>query len=68
MEFKKKGHERQYLFNDEVKDKIENASATVKKIDPPTVASREALEEVKKELEECIQLISQRQKLIRLAD
>ena len=41
---------------------------TVKKIDPPTAASREALEEVKKELEEGIQLISQQQKLIRLAD
>ena len=68
LEFKKKGHERQFLFNDEVKDKMENATAAMQKVDPSTKTSREALDEAKKELEEGIQLIAQRQKLIRLAD
>ena len=68
LEFKKKGHERQFFFNDKVKDKMENATVMMKKIDPSTAPNKEALEEAKKELEEGIQLISQRQKLIRLAD
>ena len=36
LEFKKKGHERQFLFNDEAKDKIENTTATIKKVEPST--------------------------------
>ena len=40
----------------------------MQKVDPSTKTSREALDEAKKELEEGIQLIVQRQKLIRLAD
>ena len=68
LEFKKKGHERQFLFNNEVKDKMDNATVAMQKVDPSTKTNREALDEAKKELEEGIQLIAQRQKLIRLAD
>ena len=31
-EFKKKGHEKQYLFNDDIKDKLDSAAAMVAKV------------------------------------
>ena len=68
LEFKKKGHERQFLFNDEVKDRMESAATSLEKVDPSTAASKTALDDAKKELEEGMQFIAQRQKLIRLAD
>ena len=68
LEFKKKGHERQFLFNDEVKDRMESAATSLEKVDPSTAASKTALDDTKKELEEGMQFIAQWQKLIRLAD
>lgn len=68
LEFNKKGHERQFLFNDEVKDRMESAATLLEKVDPSTAASKPALDDAKKELEEGMQFIAQRQKLIWLAD
>ena len=68
LEFKKKGHEKQFLFNDEIKDRMESAASSVAKVNSSSAQDRAALEEAKKKLEEGIQAISQRQKLIRLAD
>jgi len=52
LEFKKKGHERQFLFNDKVKDRMESATVSLVKVEPSNAASRTALDEAKKELEE----------------
>lgn len=68
LEFKKKGHEMQYLFNDEIKDKMETTTAAITKANPAGASDRTALEQAKKELQEGIQTILQQQKLIRLAD
>lgn len=59
--FKKKAHEKQFEFNEEVKDKLGEASAGLN-ADPP------AIEKVKKALKEGEVLINQRQKLIKIAD
>ena len=59
--FKKKAHEKQFDFNEEVKDKLEEAS-TALNADPP------AVEKAKKALKEGEVLIGQRQKLIKIAD
>ena len=68
LEFKKKGHERQFLFNDEVKDRMESTATLLEKVDPSTTASKTALDDAMKELEEGMQFIAQWQKLIQLAD
>ena len=67
-EFKKKGHEKQYLFNDEIKDKVDSAAAMVAKVTPATAKDKELLDNATKELKEGVDAILVRQKLIRLAD
>ena len=59
--FKKKAHEKQFEFNVELKDKLEEASAGLN-ADPP------AIEKAKTALKEGEVLINQRQKLIKIAD
>ena len=59
--FKKKAHERQFSFNQELKDKLESASAAANATPP-------ALEKVKQALKEGEVLIKERQKLIQIAD
>ena len=59
--FKKKGNEKQHQFNERVKDKIEAANRCLSAIPP-------AVEKAKEALQEGEQLITARQKLIRIAD
>ena len=66
-EFKKKGHERQYLFNDDIKDKMDSA-ASLSKVMPVNPKDKEALDNAAKELKEGVDAVTLRQKLICLAD
>ena len=66
-EFKKKGHEKQSLFNDDIKDKLDSAAAMVAKVMPATAKDKELLDNTVKELKEGVEAILVRQKLIHLA-
>ena len=59
--FKKKGHEKQYLFNEQVRDKVDAATAALKDTPP-------AMEKAITTLQEGEKLISLRQKSILIAD
>ena len=59
--FKKKGHEKQFRFNSSVDDKLGSVSAALDE-NPP------AIEKAKTALEEGKELITNRQKLIKIAD
>ena len=59
--FKKKTHEKQYHFNEEVSSKMEAAAASLTETPP-------AVEKAKTQLEEGLKLVCERQKLIRMAD
>ena len=59
--FKKKAHEKQYYFNETVKDKIQEAHTALSQSTP-------ALEKAKSALHEGEKLIDERQKQIRIAD
>ena len=59
--FAKKGNERQYRFNEDVKDKFQ-AAAAVLDVTPPDVEKAKAL------LKEGEDLVDKRQKLIKIAD
>ena len=61
IQFKKKGNEKQYKFNEKVKDKMEAASKFLSMMPPAVEKAKEALQEGEK-------LILARQKLIRIAD
>ena len=56
------------MFNDEIKDKIESATAAMVKVNPTSTQDKASLDKAKKELEEGIQTTLQHQKLIRLTD
>ena len=45
--FKKKGNERQFLFNDNVKDQIDMADKQLELVESPNKAQREALQKAK---------------------
>ena len=66
--FKKKGDEKQYLFNDNVKDQFLAMGKHLDTIEPTTNVGRETLEKAKRELEQDLQLISAQQKWIRITD
>ena len=66
-EFKRKGNKRQFLFNDELKDRIEAASAHLVKL-KPTKEQETALKVANEELQEDAKTIHAWQKLIRIAD
>ena len=68
VEFKKKGHEIQYLFNEGLRDKMESTSAALAKVNATGVSDKTVLDLAKTELQQGMQAITQRQKLIRLAD
>jgi hypothetical protein len=59
--FKKKGHEKQFQFNEAVKDKMDEAAAALKQVPP-------AVEKAKTALAEGEKLVEERQKQIKLAD
>ena len=66
-EFKRKGNEKQFEFNEEVKDRMETASAHLAKL-PKETQEIPGLKSAAEELSEGIQALHTRQKLIRLAD
>ena len=68
VEFKKKGHEIQYLFNEGLRDKMESTSAALAKVNATGASDKTVLDQAKTELQQGMQAITQRQKLIRLAD
>lgn len=59
--FKKKGHKKQTDFNNELKEKLENADNALTKVPPNVEKAREELRDGK-------QLVDNRNKLIRIAD
>ena len=61
IHFKRKANEKQHNFNEEVKDKIESATKSLDAVPP-------AIEKAKEALKEGEQLLTTRQKLIRIAD
>ena len=49
LEFKKKGHEIQYLFNEGLRDKIESASAALAKVNAMGASDKTVLDQAKTE-------------------
>ena len=68
LEFKRKGHEEQYRFNQDIGDCIASATNHIAKIATPGEKDKAAMERAVKELQEGMALISQRKKFIRIAD
>ena len=66
--FKKKGCEHQFVFNDKVDDRLQNAQKQLDKITTADNASKQALEWAKVELDQGKDEIRVRQKHIRIAD
>ena len=67
-EFKRKGNEKQFLFNDELKDQIEAASTHLVKLKPTSEPDTAALKAATEELQEGVKAIHTWQKLIHIAD
>ena len=60
-EFKKKGHEKQYLFNDDIKDKVDSLAASLAKIMPANPKDKETFDNAAKELKEGVDAVKLRQ-------
>ena len=68
QEFRKKGNEHQFVFNDEIKDRIEAASSLVPQVKSASQQDSETLLKAVEELQEGAKALAFRQKLIQLAD
>ena len=70
IEFKRKGHQEQYVFNKEVDDRLEAAAKKIKKLAPAAAdgKSKKFLQEALDELKADQEAIAVRQKHIRIAD
>ena len=69
MEFRRKGHQEQFEFNEQVEDHLEAASKKIKKIAAPADSdSKKFLKEVLEELQEGVDVVAERQKHIQIAD
>ena len=66
-EFRRKGNEKQFEFNDEVKDRLEAAVTHIAKL-PKETQEIPSLVSATEELQEGIKALHTRQKLVRLAD
>ena len=69
IEFKRKGHQEQYIFNEEVEDHLES-TAKIKRLAPMVTDgdSKKFLQEALDELKEGQEAIAERQKHIHIAD
>ena len=67
-EFRKKGHQEQFLFNTEVADRVEAAAKKLQKLTPADVKQKKIVDEALEELKEGASAIAERQKHIRIAD
>ena len=70
IEFKRKGHQEQYVFNEEVEDRLEAAAKKIKRLAPTATYgdSKKFLQEALDELKEGQEAIAKRQKHIHIAD
>ena len=69
MKFRRKGHQEQFEFNEQVEDHLEAASKKIKKIAAPADSdSKKFLKEALEELQEGVDVVAERQKHIRIAD
>ena len=70
IEFKRKEHQEQYVFNEEVEDHLEAAAKKIKRLAPMAKDGdlKKFLQEALDELKEGQEAISERQKHIRIAD
>ena len=70
VEFKRKGHQEQYSFNEEVEDRLEAAAKKIKKLVPVANEGnpKKFLQEALDELKEGQEAIAERQKHIHIAD
>ena len=67
--FKKKGNEKQFIFNDNVKDQCVATAKHLELIDVPSGSGqREAIDKAKEELKQGLEMIAARQKRIKVAD
>jgi len=66
--FKRKGNERQFVFNVQVNDSVQTAVGLLEKIKPEQQQAAAILKTTKEQLEEDMKAITERQKLIRFAD
>ena len=70
IEFERKGHQEQYVFNEEVEDRLEAATKKIKRLAPTATDgdSKKFLQEALDELKEGQEAIAERQKHIRIVD
>ena len=67
-QFRRKGNEQQFRFNDVVSDSIQSASGFLEKVKPTSPQETTLLKNAKEQLVEGTKAIEERQKLIRIAD
>ena len=66
--FRKKGNERQYIFNNNVKDQLVSIVKHLEHIELPHGVQRDALEKAKEELQQGLELIAAQQERIKVTD
>ena len=66
--FKKKGNEKQYIFNDNIRDQFVATVKQLELVDLPEGAQRDAVDKAKDELKQGLEMIAARQKRIKVAD
>ena len=66
--FRKKGNEKQYIFNDNVKDQIVATARQLELVNLPEGSQREAIDKAKEELKQGLDMIAARQKRIKVTD
>ena len=67
-QFRRKGNEKQFLFNESVSDSIQTAAGMLEKMKPAIPQEATLLKNAKEQLMEGAKAIEERQKLIRIAD
>ena len=67
-EFKKKGHERQYLFNEEIKDYVEAASGLLSRMKPASEQDDATVKAAVEELSQGAKALAAQQNLICIVD
>ena len=66
--FRKKGNEKQFIFNDNVKDQLDAAGKHLDLVVPTVSGQQEALDRAKQELQKGLELLAGCQKRIKMAD
>ena len=67
-QFRQKGNEKQFAFNETVNDAIQSATSQLEKVKPATAQDTAALKSAKELLQQGTKAIAKRQKHIRLVD